>query len=283
MINTDPTITRWRRIGATAGKSWVLFSHDTCVLFDEARGDLAERARALMREWGPVQVGTPAGDFDVVVLEEVPGWLVTCHHPDIVTYVGPDEGLGGAASEIIVGLLGRAKRHQDAQEQAVVHVEDRRLENVGPNAPADCACLETPMSGLLTYREMGMDSSFGEATLLYCRRCGRYWLRYFYENEAFTKSGRWYLGALPPAVLANAGLANARAALEELSWYFYGGSYYDGRWGKTSGKIWLERVGGGRSRNGVMPAVTICGDAGTRGRFLLLPTLQLGLPGPARP
>ena len=239
MTHTDPTIARWRRIGATSGKSWVLFSHDTCVLFDEATGDLAERARALMREWGPVQVATPSADFSVTALREPEGWLVHCHHPDIITYVGPEEGLGGAASEIVVGLLGRAKRDADAKEQAVVHVEDRRLERLGPTAPADCACLETPLSSLSTYRELGMDAALAEVTLLYCRHCGRYWLRYFYENEAFSRSGRWYLGALPPAVLANVGLANAREALEELSWYFYGGSYFDGRWGKSSGKIRL--------------------------------------------
>jgi hypothetical protein len=241
MTQTDPTIARWRRMSITAGKSWVLFGHDTCVVFDEPEGDIAEQAHALLREWGPVQVGTPSADFNVGALEEVTGWLVTCHHPRIVTYVGPDEGLGSAAAEVIVGLLGRAKRHQDAQEQAVVHVEDRRLEGAGgPAAPAPCPCLETPFEGLSTYREMGMDSSFGEVTLLYCRRCGRYWLRYFYEHEAFSESGRWYLGMLSPALLAGLRLDKARAALEELRWYFYGGSYYGGQWGKTSGAIVLS-------------------------------------------
>jgi hypothetical protein len=153
--------------------------------------------------------------------------------------VGPDEGLGSDAAEVIVGLLGRAKRHQDAQEQAVVHVEDRRLDNRRALAPAPCPCLETPFEGLSTYREMGMDARLGEVTLLYCRRCGRYWLRYFYEHEALSESGRWYLGVLSPALLAGLRLDTARAALEELSWYFCGGSYFGRSWGKASGKIQL--------------------------------------------
>ena len=139
---------------------------------------------------GPVQVATPSATF----CDSLRHWSSTL----IVTYVGPEEGLGGAASESVVGLLGRAKRDADAKEQAVVHVEDRRLERLGPTAPADCACLETPLSSLSTYRELGMDAALAEVTLLYCRHCGRYWLRYFYENEAFSRSGRWYLGALPP-------------------------------------------------------------------------------------
>jgi hypothetical protein len=240
MTSTHPTIARWRRMSFTAGKSWVLFSHDTCVLFAEPEGDIAEQARALLREWGPVQVGTPSADFNVGAMEEVTGWLVTCHHPGIVTYVGPEDGVGSDAAEVIVGLLGRAKRHQDAQEQAVVHVEDRRLDNRRTPAPAQCLCLETPFEGLSTYREMGMDAQWGEATLLYCRRCGRYWLRYFYEHEAFSESGRWYLGVLSPALLAGLRLDKAKETLEELGWYFYGGSYYGGQWGKTSGAIVLS-------------------------------------------
>lgn len=239
MALTDPTIARWRRIGIMAEKSWVLFRHDTCVVVAEPKGDMAEQARALLREWGPVQVGTPSADFSVTALGEGEGWLVHCHHPGIVTYVGPEEGLGSAASEVIVGLLGRAKRHRDTQEQVVIHVEDRCIDSRSSTASARCPCLGTPFDGLSTYRELGMDAWLGEATLLYCRRCGRYWLRYFYEVEAFSQSGRWYLGVLSAAVLASLGLANAKETLEELGWYFYGGSYYGGQSGKTSGKIVL--------------------------------------------
>ena len=115
----------WRRIVVGEGKSWVLFEHGTCVVLkaDPSEG-LEEQSKALLKEWGPVVVGTPAGDFDVLDLQDDPGWVVTCHHPDILTYVGADEFPEGAEpNDLIIGLLGRSKRAQDAEELEVVHVE----------------------------------------------------------------------------------------------------------------------------------------------------------------
>ncbi|GAA5082104.1 hypothetical protein HNP84_009700 [Thermocatellispora tengchongensis] len=106
-------------------KSWVVFAHGTCViLMDPAPGDLAAQAVDLLREYGPVVPGTPAGDFDVIHLEDAPGWAVACHHPDILTYVAPDEV--AVPDDLRVGLAGRAKRDADGRELTVVHVEDRR-------------------------------------------------------------------------------------------------------------------------------------------------------------
>ena len=51
-------------------------------------------------------------------------------------------------------------------------------------------------------------------------------VRYFYEVEAFTASGRWYLGAI--------------TGLEGLGWYFYGDSYYGGKNGRASGRTFLN-------------------------------------------
>jgi hypothetical protein len=75
-----------------------------------------------MREWGPVHAGSPAGDFSVIKLEGHPGWVVTCHHPEVLTYVAPDE-LNADPSEVEVGLFGRGKREADATDLIVVHVE----------------------------------------------------------------------------------------------------------------------------------------------------------------
>ncbi len=55
------------------------------------------------------------------------------------------------------------------------------------------------------------------------------WLSYLYEMEAFTAWGRWYLGAISAEQASNLTVENAKATLERLSWYFYGGSYYGGR------------------------------------------------------
>jgi hypothetical protein len=58
-------------------------------------------------------------------LESFPGWLVGCHHPDILTYVGPEEVEGGTP-DVHIGLTGREKRRRDALDPKVVHVEDAR-------------------------------------------------------------------------------------------------------------------------------------------------------------
>jgi hypothetical protein len=107
--------------------------------------------------------------------------------------------------------------------------------------PADsCACLAAPGQFLVTDQELGMDENFAEISLLVCARCGQYWLKYFYEIEAFTASGRWYLGALKAEQVSAVNVKDARAILENLDWYFYGGSYYGGRSGKASGRIYLS-------------------------------------------
>jgi hypothetical protein len=82
-----------------------------------------------------------------------------------------------------------------------------------------------------------MDSIFAQVSLLRCPVCGQHWLRYHYEMEAFTASGRWYLGAIPAEQAELLIAEDARSMLESLSWYFYGGSYFDGRSGRASGSL----------------------------------------------
>jgi len=115
----------WRRIIVGEGKGWVVFSNGTCVVFGDAAGNLAESAHSIMRERGPVHVGSSAGDFSVISLDHGPGWVVTCHHPDVLTYVSPQH-LGPEPSDLEIGLLGRAKRQADADEFNVIHVEEGR-------------------------------------------------------------------------------------------------------------------------------------------------------------
>ncbi|BCJ40278.1 hypothetical protein GCM10010168_31360 [Actinoplanes ianthinogenes] len=114
----------WRRIIVGEHKSWVVFEHGTCVVLTAPAQDLAAQATEILREFGPVQAGTPAGDFDTITLSEAPGWVVTGHHPDVLTYVAPGEP--PEESALHVGLTGRAKRDRDGRELTVVHVEDRR-------------------------------------------------------------------------------------------------------------------------------------------------------------
>jgi hypothetical protein len=82
-----------------------------------------------------------------------------------------------------------------------------------------------------------MDERYAVVTLLACPECGQLWLRYHYEVEAFTASGRWYLGAITAQQASLLTVENAKATLEGLSWYIYGGSYYGGRSDRASGSL----------------------------------------------
>lgn len=119
-------IETWRGIIQGDSKSWVLFERGTCVILMQPEVDLVTQAKALLKEWGPVQVGTDSADFNVVKLENDPGWVVTCHHPDILTYVRADEDKAEEPAEIVIGLMGRSMRDEDAKELKVIHIEDKR-------------------------------------------------------------------------------------------------------------------------------------------------------------
>jgi hypothetical protein len=116
----------WRGIIAGPTKCWALFENGTCVILMKPQADLAAQATELLREWGPVHAGSSFGDFSVIELSDGKGWVVTCHHEDILTYVGPEEVGTESVSEVAVGLLGRSKRGQDAEDLRVIHIEDKR-------------------------------------------------------------------------------------------------------------------------------------------------------------
>jgi len=109
-----------------------------------------------------------------------------------------------------------------------------------PEQFASCGCFNAPDRLLATVKELGMDDNYAEVSLLICSVCGQHWLRYFYELEAFTASGRWYLGAINAEHASLLTAENAKTILESLGWYIYGGSYFGGRSGKTSGRIFLN-------------------------------------------
>ncbi|HBN8511447.1 TPA: hypothetical protein OTR99_003714 [Pseudomonas aeruginosa] len=124
-MDREALIGAWRDCIRGADKSWVLFAQGTCVILMQPEPDVAAQARALLAEWGAVQAGTPAGDFGVITLDNGRGWVVTGHHPDILTFV-PREELEEDAGELLVGMHGRSRRGEDAEALAVIHVEDRR-------------------------------------------------------------------------------------------------------------------------------------------------------------
>lgn len=235
----ESLIARWREIIQDREQSWVLFRNGTCVTVHAAAGDPVDVAIALMKEWGPVQVATPSADFNVAELPDGTGWVVTCHHQDINTFVSRDEMASASPPEVFVGLTGRAKRDQDAQELQIIHLEKATAEESRPPGTASCSCLDEPQGQLIPFRELGMDSHYAEVSILVCRQCGQYWLRYFYESEFFSHSGRWYLGPISEERAKSLIAEDAKQVMEGLSWYYYGGSYFGGRGGKSSGEIWL--------------------------------------------
>ncbi len=129
-----------------------------------------------------------------------------------------------------------AKRFDDAMAS-----DNRRADanqQLGPRQA--CACFAAPPTRLISASDLGLDSRLAEVAVLICQDCGQHWLRYFYEVEAFTGSGRWYLGAITPEQFATLTPDQAKSMLESLNWYYYGGSYYEGRNGRTSGNIILS-------------------------------------------
>lgn len=126
-MNHAQLIDTWRSILLNPESSWALFEHGTCVVLVEPQPDLTEQALEIMREYGPVGAGSSAGDFSVIHLSDAPGWVVTSHHPDVLTYVG-QEDLEPDASDIAIGLLGRARRAEDADSLKVIHVFEGQKE-----------------------------------------------------------------------------------------------------------------------------------------------------------
>jgi len=114
----------WRRLINDANKSWVVFENGTCVILMETSDDLAQQAQALLAKFGDVNAGSASGDFSVLELEDLPGWVVGGHHPDILNYVATDELLGGMAPSMQAGLIGRQHRSDDAEHPKVVYIYD---------------------------------------------------------------------------------------------------------------------------------------------------------------
>jgi hypothetical protein len=73
---------------------------------------------------------------------------------------------------------------------------DEQNETSGDETPAvpaqTCFCHTAPSGKLIVVRELGMDQHYAEVSLLVCPDCRQSWLRYLYELEAISNSGRWY-------------------------------------------------------------------------------------------
>lgn len=77
---------------------------------------------------------------------------------------------------------------------------------------------------------------FGEVSILRCRTCRRFRLRYFVEYEGFSGSGRWGRGLIDEADIERTTPGNGIEHLHALPWFLYGGSYW-GKAGCTSERL----------------------------------------------
>lgn len=104
--------------------AWVIFAHGTCVFFTtppKQLEDLTAEAYKLLEQYGPVAPGAGTSDFSVFQPDGVTGWIVTSQHPDLLTFVFPEEVLG--LSEFAMGVHGRRKRAVDAANPKMIHHE----------------------------------------------------------------------------------------------------------------------------------------------------------------
>ena len=110
-----------------AFSNWVLFKNGTYIIFDDADGsfDVPTAAMEAMKQFGPVSVGGPAGDFEVFYLDETEGWVVGGHGYGIYTYVHPSEMTSADPGDLEVGLLGRSKRDLDGADPEILYVNTK--------------------------------------------------------------------------------------------------------------------------------------------------------------
>lgn len=74
----------------------------------------------IMRTWGPVEVGTPSGDFHVAAVESpVAGFAVRYQHPQIVSFA-PSSEYALDCSKALAGSMIRLSRDMDSRDLHVV-------------------------------------------------------------------------------------------------------------------------------------------------------------------
>lgn len=105
-------------------EDWVLFKNGTYIIFDNADTilNLEDEAQKLMKEFGPVYIGSPAGDFSVTHLNQTEGWVVSGHGYGMYTYVNPKEIKSVKPEDAEIGLFGRGKRELDGKNPVVIHI-----------------------------------------------------------------------------------------------------------------------------------------------------------------
>ena len=120
-MTAEELIRSWREILNGWPHPWVVFQQGTCVVLNAPSADPEAEALEILRIHGPVQPGTAHGDFGVGDPQRGSGKIVSSHHDSLLTFVAPSEI--DDESDIAIGIYGRLKRAEDAENPVVVHVE----------------------------------------------------------------------------------------------------------------------------------------------------------------
>lgn len=105
-------------------QDWVLFKNGTYIIFDDITKvkNINDEATVLMKEYGPVFAGGPAGDFNTIHLTKTEGWIVAGHGYGMYTYVSPSEIQSQSANDMEIVLFGRSKRDLDGKKPEIIYV-----------------------------------------------------------------------------------------------------------------------------------------------------------------
>jgi len=123
-------------------------------------------------------------------------------------------------------------------------IEKVNLAAFAERVPSDlekCICLDLPQP-FYHYEKVkfvGRDETngrFGEVNLRRCLHCGRLWVHYFVEYEAYRASGRYFMGLITPEDAEKLTAETAVVYLNSLDWHLYGGSFFDGVVGRATGE-----------------------------------------------
>lgn len=96
-------------------ENWILFKNGTYIIIEGTSNEkiIEEQGLKMMKEFGPVHAGCPAGDFGTITLDKTEGWVVSGHGYGMYTYVHPIELDKKIPEDYEIGLLGRSKRDED--------------------------------------------------------------------------------------------------------------------------------------------------------------------------
>jgi hypothetical protein len=91
-------------------------------------------------------------------------------------------------------------------------------------------------------KDVGVDEThgrFGAVDIWQCKTCGRLWVHYHVEYEAFTASGRYFMGLITVEKAQIIKPDQVVDYLDQLDWHLYGGSYFGSK-GRSSGKVYAD-------------------------------------------